>query len=195
MVHGTRDDADALWDEVASVIAPMGLRLSVEKTRVCHIDEGFDFLGWRIQRRRWQGRIGKRAVYTYPSKKALASVVDKVRTMTRREKHRTLAGLLQKLNRVLAGWCNYFRHGVCAQTFSYLDYFAWWRVAGWLRKRHIGLNWGDLRRRHLPTSEIRDGRTVMFRAQKVPIVRYRYRGSYLPTPWTSEATRSPVPTA
>ena len=43
--HGTRDDAEALWDEVGQVLAPMGLRLSEEKTRVCHIDEGFDFLG------------------------------------------------------------------------------------------------------------------------------------------------------
>jgi RNA-directed DNA polymerase len=99
------------------------------------------------------------------------------------------------LNRVLAGWCNYFRHGVSAQTFSYLDYFAWWRVAGWVRKRHDGLNWGDLRRRYLPTSEVRDGRTVMFRAQKVPIIRYRYRGSRIPTPWSSEATGSPAPAA
>ena len=48
------------------------LRLSEEKTRVCHIDEGFDFLGWRIQRRNRRGRNGKRAVYTDPSKKALA---------------------------------------------------------------------------------------------------------------------------
>ena len=84
MVAGTRDDAEALWDEVGAVLAPMGLRLSEEKTRVCHIDEGFDFLGWRIQRRRWRGRTGKRAVYTYPSKKALASVMDKVRSLTRR---------------------------------------------------------------------------------------------------------------
>ena len=59
MVHGTRDDAEALWDEVGAVLAPMGLRLSEEKTRVCHIDEGFDFLGWRIQRRAWRGRTGK----------------------------------------------------------------------------------------------------------------------------------------
>ena len=57
----------------------MGLRLSEEKTRVCHIDEGFDFLGWRIQRRHWRGRTGKTAIYTYPSKKALASMIDKVR--------------------------------------------------------------------------------------------------------------------
>jgi RNA-directed DNA polymerase len=194
MVSGTRDDAEALWDDVGAVLAPMGLRLSVDKSRVCHIDEGFDFLGWRIRRRRWQGRAGKRAVYTYPSKKALASVMDKVRSFSRREKHRTLAGLLQKLNRVLRGWCNYFRHGVSARTFSYLDYFVWWRVAGWLRKRHGGLSWGELRRRHLSTSEIRAGKTTLFRAQKVPIVRYRPRGSRIPTPWASEAAGSPAPT-
>jgi RNA-directed DNA polymerase len=69
MIHGTRDDADALWDEVGSVLAPMGLRLSETKTRVCHIDEGFDFLGWRIQHRAWRSRTGKTAIYTYPSKK------------------------------------------------------------------------------------------------------------------------------
>jgi RNA-directed DNA polymerase len=98
VIRGTRADADALWGEVGLVLAPMGLRLSEAKTRVCHIDEGFDFLGWRIQRRRWQGRTGKRAVYTYPSKKALASVVGKARSLTRRASHRTLADLLRRLN-------------------------------------------------------------------------------------------------
>ena len=119
MISGTRDDAEALWDEVGGVLAPMGLRLSVEKTRVCHIDEGFDFLGWRIQRQAWRSRTGKRAVYTYPSKKALASVMDKVRKLTRRRRHRTLADLLRQLNPVLRGWCNYFRHGVSSRTFGY----------------------------------------------------------------------------
>src|SRR5207237_8723011 len=98
---GQRADAEALWDEVAAVLAPMGLRLSLAKTRVCHIDEGFDFLGWRIQRRPWRGRTGKTAIYTYPSKKALASIVDKVRTLTRRAQHRTLADLLRRLNPAL----------------------------------------------------------------------------------------------
>jgi RNA-directed DNA polymerase len=187
MVGGTRQHAEALWDETSKVLAPIGLRLSEEKTRVCHIDEGFDFLGFRIQRRSWRGRTGKRAIYTYPSKKALASVMDKVRTITRRHKHRTLADLLRLLNRVLRGWCNYFRHGVSAQTFHYLDHFTWWRVVGWMRKRHDGLNWGTLHRRHLPGWEIRDGQTEMFRPQKVAVDRYRYRGTQIPTPWTSNA--------
>jgi len=134
MISGARDDAEALQDEVSAVLAPMGLRLSEEKTGACHIDEGFDFLGWRIQRRSWRGRGGKRAVYTCPSKKSLLSVMDKVRRLTRRKRHRTLAALLRRLNPVLRGWCNYFRHGVSSRTFSYVDHFAFWRVVGWLRK-------------------------------------------------------------
>ena len=136
LVHGTRRDVEALWDEVATVLAQIGLRLSEEKTRVCHIDEGFDFLGWRIQRRNWRGRIGRKAIYTYPSKKALASIIGKVRRLTRRALHRTLAALLRRLNPVLRGWCNYFRHGVSSRTFRYVDRFAFWRIFGWLRKRH-----------------------------------------------------------
>ena len=75
LVAGNREHAEALKDEVSGVLAPIGLRLSEEKTRVCHIDEGFDFLGWRIQRRAWRGRTGKRQVYTYPSKKSLLSLL------------------------------------------------------------------------------------------------------------------------
>jgi Group II intron, maturase-specific domain len=55
-------------------------------------------------------------------------VIGKVRSFTRRNKHRTLAALLRRLNPVLRGWCNYFRHGVSSRTFNYLDNYAWWRV-------------------------------------------------------------------
>lgn len=52
VVSGTRADAEALKEEAAEVLSTMGLRLSPEKTLVTHIDEGLDFLGWRIQRHR-----------------------------------------------------------------------------------------------------------------------------------------------
>jgi RNA-directed DNA polymerase len=195
LVAGARNDAEALWDEVSGVLAPMGLRLAAEKTRVCHIDEGFDFLGWRIQRRARRGRAGRRAVYTYPSKKSLRSVMDKVRALTRRRLHRTLADLLRRLNPVLRGWCNYFRHGVCKRTFSYIDHYSWWKVVTWLRKRHVGLNWGTICHRFLPAWQIRCDGIEMFRPQAVAIVRYRYRGKHIPTPWTSQATGLPAPAA
>ena len=183
MVSGTRGDAEGLRDEVSNVLAPMGLRLSEPKTRVCHIDEGFDFLGWRIQRRAWRSRTGKTAVYTYPSKKSLASIKDKVRQLTRRARHRTLADLLRRLNPVLRGWCTYFRHGVSKRTFGYVDHFAFWRVVGWLKKRHLGLNMHTLVRRYLPGWEISDDGIDMFRPNRFAVQRYRYRGTKIPTPW------------
>jgi RNA-directed DNA polymerase len=185
MINGQRADAEALWDEVGTVLAPMGLRLSEAKTRVCHVDDGFDFLGWRIQRRPWRSRTGKKAVYTWPSKKALASVMDKVRALTRRAKHRTLADLLRRLNPVLRGWCNYFRYGVSKRTFSYLGFYVFRRILGWLRKRHPKLNMGTLVRRHLPQWEISDDGIELFWPPAVTVSRYRYRGTKIPTPWTS----------
>lgn len=188
LVHGTRQDAEALWDEVTAVLAPIGLRLSEEKTRVCHVDEGFDFLGWRIQRRNRRGQHGRKAIYTYPSKKALASIIGKVRKLTRRACHRTLAALLRRLNPVLRGWCNYFRHGVSSRTFNYVDHFAFWRVVGWLRKRHLGLNMYTLVRRFLPGWTIREGGIELLRPSKIVIERYRFRSTRIPTPWSGTPT-------
>ena len=188
LVHGTREDAEALWAEVAAVLAPMGLRLSEEKTRVCHVDEGFDFLGWRIQRRNRRGQHGRKATYTYPSKKALASIVGKVRKLTRRASHRTLSALLRRLNPVLRGWCNYFRHGVSSRAFSYVDHFAFWRVVGWLRKRHLGLNMHALARRFLAGWQIREDDVELFRPYTVAIERFRFRGSRISTPWSGIPT-------
>ena len=71
------------------------------------------------------------------------------------------------------------------RTFSYLDHFAWWRVVGWFRKRHKGLNWGTVHRRLLPDWQFRDGNTEMFRPRAVAVTRYRYRASHIPTPWAS----------
>jgi RNA-directed DNA polymerase len=187
MVAGTRADTEALWPELGSVLAPMGLSLSVEKSGICHIDEGFDFLGFRVQRRSWHGRPGKRAIYTYPSKRSLAAVIGKVRMLTRRARHRTLADLLRAINPVLRGWCSYFRYGASKRVFCYLDHFTWWRIVSWLRKRHLGLNWGTISRRYLPGWEIRDGRVEMFRPQADTVSRYRYRGNLIPTPWTETA--------
>jgi hypothetical protein len=63
MVSGDPHHAQALREEVAAVLAPLGLRLAPEKTRTVHIDEGFDFLGHTIRRLRKRG-TSKHYVYT-----------------------------------------------------------------------------------------------------------------------------------
>jgi RNA-directed DNA polymerase len=182
MVHGERHHAEAMRERIAAVLARIGLVLSGPKTQVVHLDEGFDFLGWHIQRRKQRGTT-KRYVYTYPAKKALAAIVAKVRAITRRTNHKHLTDLLRKLNATLRGWCAYFRHGVSSATFSYLSRYAWRRVLMWLRKRHTGVSWANLRRRFLPGWKPTQDGITLFDPRTVAVIRYRYRGTRIPTPW------------
>jgi len=187
MVHGTRDDAAALRDEIAVVLSGMGLRLSPEKTLITHINEGLDFLGWRIQRHQKKG-TNRRYVYTYPSKKALMAVKDKVRTLCRQDVNLPLEVLLHRLGRMLRGWTAYFRFGVSHATFSYLRAFLWRQVIGWLRRKYRRSNWKELRRVACgggwwpATPEV-----TLFDPAKVRTIRYRYRGAKIPTPWPGAA--------
>ncbi|MGH9090476.1 MAG: group II intron reverse transcriptase/maturase [Acidimicrobiales bacterium] len=188
LVAGTRAHAEQLRDEVAAVLQPMGLRLSEEKTTIVHIDEGFDFLGWRIQRQRRRGS-DKRFVYTWPSHKALASVKAKVRALTRGGTNQPLSVLLRRLNPVLRGWANYFRHGASSATFDYLNAFSWRRVVIWLRHKHRRANWAWLRRRYLPGWRPTEGEITLFNPCSMAVTRYRYRGAQIRSPWpTADVT-------
>jgi len=182
MVSGTRDHVEALKAEVAQVLETMGLRLSEEKTTVVHIDQGFDFLGYRVQRHRKRG-TEKHFVYLYPSKKALASIVGKVRELTRWATNPSLEALLHRLNPVLRGWTNYFRHGVSKATFNYLRAFVWRRVVIWLRRKYRRANWKQLRRRYLPGWWPTENGVRLFNPAGVVVIYYRYRGKNIPPPW------------
>jgi RNA-directed DNA polymerase len=192
MVSGTRAHAEALRSEVETVLAPMGLHLSEAKTGVVHIDEGLDFLGFRIQRHTQEGST-KRYVYTYPSKKALASIKRKVKTISRQGTNQPLTSLLRQLNAVLRGWTNYFRNSAAAATFGYLRHYTWWRVVKWLRRKHRKMGWKKLRRRFLRINGktwVGDDGMELFDPAAVTVIRYRYRGAQIPTPWDEHTTET-----
>ncbi len=180
-VAGERRHAEALVAETEQVIAPLGLTLSKEKTRVTHIDEGIEFLGWKIKRQ--PGRDRRPHVYTYPSKRSLQAAMGKVKKITRSDYNQPLGQLLHRLNPVLRGWCAYFRNGVSSRTFNYLRAYTWRRVVRWLRRKHRKASWRWLRSRYLPGWWPTHGATVLFNPGGVSITRYRYRGKNIPTPW------------
>ena len=188
VVSGNRHHAEGLREEVAAVLAPLGLRLASEKTRVVHIDEGFDFLGHNIRRQRKRG-TAKHCVYTKPSKKAIASIKDKVREQTYRStRHMELDDLLRSVNRSLAGWANFFRHGVSKAIFTAVDSHTWGRLMRWIRAKYAGkhrLGMKELRNRFCDKGwRFAHNGVVFTGASSVAVERYRYRGSDIPTPWT-----------
>ncbi len=188
VIKGTREHAEALREEIAGVLSTMGLRLSEEKTLITHIEEGLDFLGWRIQRHRKRG-TSRHYVYTYPAKKSLRSVMLKVKTLCRQiGVQQSLGDLLRRLNPAVRGWCAYFRPGSSSATFAYLGHCVWSTVWRWLRRKHRRSTWKDLRRQYCsggwwPVI----GETALFDPAKVGTTRYRYRGSIIPSPWSATA--------
>lgn len=83
LVHGERVDVEGLREQIADVLAPMGLNLSEKKTQIVHMGEGFDFLGFHIQWRRKQGSH-KWYVYTFIGDQSFRSVKAKIRALTPR---------------------------------------------------------------------------------------------------------------
>ena len=163
VVHGTRDDVQALREEIA-----------------------LDFLGFRIQWRRKQG-TSKWYVYTFIADRPVQSVKQKVRALTRRTSQQPPRDVLIRLNQIMRGWANYFRHAVCKHTLGSLGNFVWHRVIRWwMRLRRW--KWKDVRR-HLTgrngrwTRPTADG-IELFNMASVSVIRYRYRGSKIPNPWT-----------
>ncbi len=185
LVHGERGDAEALREETADVLAPLGLRLSPAKTRIAHMSEGFDFLGFRIQWKR-KGGTDRWYVYTFIADRPVRSLKAKIRALTHRTSQQDLRYALTRLNQIMRGWANYFKHAVCKHTLSKLANFAWWRVIRWLRTLHRW-RWKDARRAFTTPQgrgkPITAGGIELFNPATVPVTRYRYRGSKIPSPW------------
>lgn len=184
LVSGERDDVEALRESIASVLATIGLRLSAEKTRVVHMNEGFDFLGFRIQRRRKRGS-SKWHVYTFIGDRPIRSLKSKVRALTRRTSQQDPAAALIRLGQILRGWSAYFRHAVAKNTFRQLAHFVWNRVARWWRTLHRW-TWTQFRRQFTAYGRWKplaaDG-IALFDLASVTVTRYRYRGAAIPSPW------------
>jgi RNA-directed DNA polymerase len=185
LVHGQQADVETLREDVAQALEPLGLRLSPAKTRIVHMSDGFDFLGFHIQWRRKRG-TNQWYVYTFIADRPVTAVKAKIRALTHRTSQANMGTTLTRINQILRGWVNYFRHAVCSHTLDHLRHFANWRVIRWLRKLHRW-RWGQFRRqfttasgRWLPLSA--DG-VELFNPASVPVTRYRYRGNKIPNPY------------
>jgi group II intron reverse transcriptase/maturase len=157
----------------------LGLELSETKTLVTPVTEPMRFLGHHVRVRRHPGH----------GRMVSASVVPKDRSQLFRERikqlfaknttSRTLQDRLRRLNPMLRGWANFYRHAWGAKkVFSGLDHHVWWTVARWLKKKHrVSLlrlesryGWRKVGGRAL---RWKDGEVRLFEMSSVPVEQYK----------------------
>jgi len=137
-------------------LAERGLTLSPEKTKVTHITEGFDFVGWNV--RKYNGKL-----LIKPSKANTKVHLSKVREIIKTNKTIKQVELIRILNPVLRGWANYHRHVVAKKVFACNDAEIWSMLWRWATRRHPnkGARW--VKERYF---KIRNSRNWVFAAKE-----------------------------
>lgn len=106
-----------------------GLELSKEKTKITHINDGFDFLGQNL--RKYRGKL-----IIKPSKVNVKKFLEKVRQVVKNNKQVPQERLIGLLNPLIRGWVNYHKHVASKETFSKIRHELWGILWRWCRRRH-----------------------------------------------------------
>jgi RNA-directed DNA polymerase len=114
---------------LAVFLTPRGLELSEQKTVITHISKGFNFLGHTVR------KFGD-TLLTVPAKSNVKALRDKIRLCIQSARGQSQEMLLRKLNPIIRGWANYFRHGAAKRTFERLDCDVHRQLWRWAKRRH-----------------------------------------------------------
>jgi RNA-directed DNA polymerase len=133
----TREDAERVQGILTEWLKERGLTLSEEKTRIVHLTEGFDFLGFNIRHypAPQTSRTGWKLLIK-PSKGSIQEVQKKLQDQWHKARGTNVQAVVAKLNPIIRGWANYFRTGVAKEVFSKLDSWMFYKADGYTRWMH-----------------------------------------------------------
>jgi RNA-directed DNA polymerase len=129
--------ADEALSAMREIMQRLGLTVNEEKTRTCRVpEESFDFLGYTFGRC-YSTQTGRAYIGTRPSKKSIKRMIDSIRTHTDRKLCWLEAtDVVERLNRGLRGWANYFCLGPVSKAYRTIDSYTYTRLRRWLCSKH-----------------------------------------------------------
>ena len=135
----TKEDAEEAKTLISEWLKTRGLTLSDEKTQIAHIEGGIDFLGFSIKR--YRGKNGRVKNIIKPSKNAISKLKAKLRSEWKSLKNISVSIITRKLNPIIRGWANYYRHVVSKEVFTKVDHFMFQRQVKYVNQRHPNKPW------------------------------------------------------
>lgn len=136
LIVSSKPIAERLRARLAEHLGELGLTVSPEKTRVTTAAEGFDFLGFRFQRRHSR-KHGKDVTDVFPTPQACKRARQRVRAVLQAGQGRgeSLAQMVEQINYGLLGWTSYYAHTHTSRAFDKLQAYTNRRLRRHLRRR------------------------------------------------------------
>ena len=125
----SQEQAEQVKARLAEWLAPRGLAFNEDKTKIVHLSEGFDFLGFNVRRYH-------RKLLIKPSKAAIKRLRERLAAETRKLRGLNAVAVIAALNPIIRGWAAYYRTVVSSEVFSSLDTYMWRLLYKWARWRH-----------------------------------------------------------
>lgn len=140
LTNGNKTFAHELREEICEVVKELGVKLSDEKTAVSHLNDGFDFLGFHLQRVH-STLSNKNIVLVKPTQQNIDQFKEAVRTITARETvGDDVPNKVRALNALVRKWTDYYRFVNVYDEFSELERFVHMRMYYWLKAKHSNLS-------------------------------------------------------
>lgn len=125
----TEEDARNVKKRLTEWLEPKGLTFNEDKTKVVHLDEGFDFPGFNVRK-----CSGKTLIK--PGKESVKRIIERVRETARSLCQAPTEELVKRLNPMIKGWSAYCRGAVSSEIFSSLGHYVWKGLWRWAVRRH-----------------------------------------------------------
>ncbi len=134
-----RGTAPAALSAARDILTRIGLTLNEAKTRVCDAwQESFNFLGYTFGKC-YNPRSGKPYLGARPSQKSLKRIRERIHELTTAATTcQSETDLIDALNRVIRGWCYYFRYGTLSNAYRNVEAYLKDRLRQWLIRKHKG---------------------------------------------------------
>jgi len=145
----SKEDAEQVEISLKEWLSKRGLSLSQEKTRITHLTEGFDFLGFNI--RHYKTPQTSKSGYKLlikPSKESVKAIREKLRVEWQKGCGSNAIALIKRLNPIVRGWANYFRIGVAKGIFHKLDNWMFLRERRYTNHTHPTKPWYWVKKRY-----------------------------------------------
>jgi len=128
----SKEHAEQVKARLAEWLAPRGLVFNEDKTKIVHLTEGFDFLGFNVRRY----RNGKLLIK--PSPAAVERLRKRLAAEMRALRGSNAAAVIAALNPIIRGWAAYYRGVVSSKIFGELDNYVWKLTYRWAKRTHGG---------------------------------------------------------